>query len=625
VLDKVAKFMSILVGLFVFYTAAFGPFESLVQRALFLAMVICLGLAIYPLGRGTRWRPIGIIVDFMIAAATLAAATSVIIRYDEIMTTLMWASTTDKLLTIGLVVSVLELGRRSVGIIFPVLVTLGISYALWGDMLPGSLAHRGFDTDFITETILLGDLGVWGMLLGIASTVIAAFVLFGALLLHTGSGQTFMDMAMRLGGSSPGGAAKVGTIASGLFGMVSGSSVANVATTGNFTIPMMLRLGYPRPFAAAVEAVASTGGQIAPPIMGAAAFVMAEILGVSYLTVMSAAILPALLFYGSVFMTVHVIAVRKNLGIVPKQDLPSLRTILAPRSILPFIAAMGGLVFGIVMGRSVATAAFYGILSMLLGYVLANIKVEKPSVMAAKIMDGIGDAGRGMVIIGILLAGAQILVSMINLTGIGVTLSSLIVTFAGDSLFLVALIVGGVCLIMGMGLPTTAAYVLVAAVLAPAMIDIGVEPLTAHMFVFYFATLSVITPPVCVAVFVAAGIAKANWLPAAFEAVRLTAVVYFVPFLFLLYPGFVGLGTTADIVQAALLGLVLMIAVPALLGGRRLTGVRILDSLLLLVIIVLAVIPGWISLGISMLGLGAMTVALRLLNDSTSQTAGIAP
>ena len=460
------------------------------------------------------------------------------------MTTLMWASAWDKALTAGLVIAVLELGRRAVGIVFPVLVSAGLAYALFGDRLPDALSHRGFDADFVTETILLGDLGIWGMLTGIAATVIAAFVLFGALLLHTGSGKTFMDLALRLGGTSPGGAAKVGTIASGLFGMVSGSSVANVATTGNVTIPMMTRLGYPRPLAAAVEAVASTGGQIAPPIMGAASFVMAEILGVSYVTVMAAAVLPAMLFYGSVFMSVHVIALRQGLGLVPREDLPAFADIFAIRAVLPFAAAMAALLTGILMGRSIVTAAFYAIVALTVAYLSTRLRTEPLGRTLGRLVDGLADAGKGLVIIGVLMAGAQILVSMINLTGVGVTLSALIVSLAGSSTVLVAGIVALVCLVMGMGLPTTAAYVLVAATLAPAMTEIGVSPLAAHMFVFYYATLSVITPPVCVAVFVGAGIAGTNWLPAGLQAVRLAALVYLVPFLFLLYPGFVGEGGT---------------------------------------------------------------------------------
>jgi len=590
-LDRVQSGLALLVGAFVFYTAATGPFESLIQRAIFLALVVCLGLAIYPLGHERPWRKLGICIDVLIAAITLCACSYIVVNYDEIMTSLPWATTLDMVLTAGLVLAVLEVGRRAVGIIFPALVVIGLAYALLGDNLPGSLGHRGFDVAFVTETIFLGDLGVWGMLTGVAATVIAAFVLFGALLLHTGGGQSFMDLAIRLGGRQAGGAAKIATIASGLFGMISGSAVANVATTGNFTIPMMRRLGYPAPFAAAVEAVASTGGQIAPPIMGAAAFVMAEILGISYVDVMVAAVIPALLFYLSVFVTVHIVSVRRNLRLVPEDELPSWSEILQLRRVLPIVAALLGLGIGIFMGRSVATSAFYGIGGLLVAFVATSYGALSVKTMAHRVLAGIADAGKGMVIIGVLLAGAQILVSMINLTGIGVTLSSLIVSFAGDSTVLVAIVVGLVCMVMGMGLPTTAAYVLVAAVLAPAMTAVGVEPLTAHLFVFYFATISVITPPVCVAVFVGAGIAGTNWLPAAMEAVRLGAMTYIVPFMLLMYPGMTGGGGALSVLNALLSGLVLVFAIPALLGGQRFWGQLWVDRGMLVVVIVLALWP----------------------------------
>lgn len=575
--EKLTTGMAVLLGLFVLYTAGAGPFESLQQRGVFLALTLILGFLIYPLGRGTRWSVAGAVIDVVLCALSVAACAYVVINYQRIMGELPYATMLDKALTAALVVAILEIGRRAVGLIFPILVLVGLGYALFGEHLPGKFSHRGFDANFVTETLLLGDLGVWGMLLGVAATVIAAFVLFGSMLLHTGGGEGFMGLSLRLGGRSPGGAAKVATISSGLFGMVSGSAVANVATTGNFTIPMMKRLGYPAPFAAAVEAVASTGGQIAPPIMGAAAFIMAEIVGVSYLTIIKAAILPAMVFYLSAFITIHLVAVRRGFRLVPDDEMPSWGAVLHPRKLLPIVAAIGALMTAIFVGRSVTTSAFWGIVALILVFVVSNGMRLGFRGIVEKLLAGLQDAGRGLVIIGVLLAGAQILVSMINLTGVGVTLSSAIISLAGDNLILVSVIVALVCLIMGMGLPTTAAYVLVAATLVPAMVQAGASTLGAHMFVFYFATLSVITPPVCVAVFVASGIAQTNWLPAAIQAVRLAAVIYAVPFMILIYPGMVGQGGWMEFTDAALSAAVLVYAVPALLAGYPLTGHRLLD------------------------------------------------
>ncbi|MBS9405416.1 TRAP transporter fused permease subunit [Halomonas sp. TRM85114] len=605
--EHLTRGLALTLGGLILYTAATGPFESLIQRSIFLALVILLGLTVYPLGTGTRWRPLGIALDLVLAVGAVLACGYVAMNSERILVELPWASTRDMLFTGVLLVAILELSRRAIGLIFPLLVVAGLGYAWFGAAIPGPLGHRGFGLAYITETIYLGDLGVWGMLVGVAATTIAAFVLFGSLLLHTGGGQTFMDLALRISGRSPGGAAKVATVASGLFGMVSGSAVANVATTGNFTIPMMKRLDYPRPFAAAVEAVASTGGQIAPPILGAAAFIMAEILGESYLRIALAALLPAILFYLGVFLTIHLVAQRRNLRVVPGDELPGWRDVLRPERIVPILAALGGLFFGVLSGRSIQLSAFYGILMTVLTFVPFSLLAKMPPhEILGKLLSGLMDAGRGMVIIGVLLAGAQILVAMIGMTGIGVTLASLIVNVGGESLFLVAGIVGGVCLILGMGIPTTAAYVLVASVLAPALTTIGVEPLIAHLFVFYFATLSVITPPVCVAVFVASGIAGTNWLPAAGEAVRLAAAIYVIPFLLLIYPALAGFGGAVDIALASCQGVVFVFAFASLMSRVAITGYRVLDIIGLIVVIVLALTPGWLTTAAALLTLMGM-------------------
>ncbi|MGM0984972.1 MAG: TRAP transporter permease [Pseudomonadota bacterium] len=609
--EHLTRGLALTLGGLILYTAATGPFESLIQRSIFLALVILLGLTVYPLGAGTRWRPLGIALDLVLAVGAVLACGYVAMNAERILVELPWASTRDMLFTGVLLVAILELSRRAIGLIFPLLVVAGLGYAWFGAAIPGPLGHRGFDLVYITETIYLGDLGVWGMLVGVAATTIAAFVLFGSLLLHTGGGQTFMDLALRISGRSPGGAAKVATVASGLFGMVSGSAVANVATTGNFTIPMMKRLDYPRPFAAAVEAVASTGGQIAPPILGAAAFIMAEILGESYLRIALAALLPAILFYLGVFLTIHLVAQRRNLRVVPADELPGWRDVLRPERIVPILAALGGLFFGVLNGRSIQLSAFYGIMMTVFTFVPFALLARTPlQEIFGKLLSGLMDAGRGMVIIGVLLAGAQILVAMIGMTGIGVTLASLIVNVGGESLFLVAGIVGGVCLILGMGIPTTAAYVLVASVLAPALTTIGVEPLIAHLFVFYFATLSVITPPVCVAVFVASGIAGTNWLPAAGEAVRLAAAIYVIPFLLLIYPALAGFSGAVDIALAICQGVVFVIAFASLMSRVAITGKLALDIIGLIVVIGLALTPGWLTTVAALLALAGM-YALR--------------
>ncbi|WP_319409404.1 TRAP transporter fused permease subunit [uncultured Desulfosarcina sp.] len=599
--------LSAVLSLFILYTCATGPFESIIQRAIFLAILICLGVLYYPLWEGKKIRPLGMVVDTGMVLMSLTACVYVIVNYDMIMTTLPMAKPRDIVMMAALSLVILEIARRAIGYVFPTIVVIILSYALLGEYIPGRLGHRGFDIYFVTETLFLGDLGVWGMLMGVAATIIAAFTLFGSILLNTGGGQTFIDLAMRLGGRAPGGGAKIATIASGLFGMVSGSAVANVATTGNFTIPLMKRLGYPPPMAAGTEAVASTGGQLAPPIMGAAAFIMAEIIGVEYVTIILAASLPAFLFYLGVFMTIDVMAKEHDLGSLPDADVPPWKDILYWRRLTPVVVALGALFVGIFRGNAIQTAAFYGMAAALIAFPVTRIKSPADLLPAMdQITKAFKDSSRGLLIIGILLAGAQIMVAMINMTGLGITLSSLIVSLGGDSVFLVAFIVAVVCMIMGMGIPTTAAYVLVAAVLAPAMIKMGIAPIVAHLFVFYYATLSVITPPVCIAVFVGSGIAETEWTKTAKYALSFGAVTYVIPFLFIIYPGMLAQAGLEGFCRAAFSGILFVLAFANLFGGLKISGNRLVDKLLCLVIAVLAVLPGlWTSM-VALL----MTIAL---------------
>jgi TRAP-type uncharacterized transport system fused permease subunit len=336
-----------------------------------------------------------------------------------------------------------------------------------------------------------------------------------------------------------------------------------------------------------------------------------------------AALLPALMFYLAVFLTVHFVAIRNKLELVPEEELPAWTAVLRPSRILPVVGALVGLFYGVLNGYSVQKSAFFGIALLALLFVGFDWfgRGNSPRTIAGKLISGLEDAGRGMVIIGVLLAGAQILVSMLNMTGIGVTLSTLIVDAAGHSAFLVALIVAVVCMIMGMGIPTTAAYVLVAAVVAPALTAIGVEPLVAHLFVFYYATISVITPPVCVAVFVAAGIAQTGWLPVAGYAVRLAATTYVVPFLLLAYPALAGIGGAGAITLAALKALLFVLAFAGLFGGLRLVSNTYANKLLLIACTVLAVLPGWLPLALAALLYAAPLVLRRLTRGSVGLVA----
>ena len=591
---RLAEGLALLIGLFVFYTSFAGAFETLNQRAAFVMMIVVMAVLLYPTGGGTRWRPLGIALDVAMAAWVAVAAGYVIANFERIMNTLPFAETLDVWLGFGTLIVILELARRTASLVFPIIVGGMVAYASFGDAIPGAFGHSGFDRFYITEVVFLSDRGLWGMLVSIASTTLAAFILFGALLLHTGAGQTFFDLSARAGGASPGGAAKIATIASGLFGSISGSSVANIATTGNFTIPLMKRLNYPAPFAGAVEAVASTGGQLAPPIMGTAAFVMAELVGVNYWTIAAVAFLPAALFYLGVFSTVHMIAKRTGLGSVEDADLPDWRDAVNWRRMAPIGAGIAGLAWGIWNGNSIQLTACYGMIGIILAYVVATITGGGTwREIAATLIRAFRDGGKGVVIVGILLTAAQVFVAMVNLTGVGVAVTSQILALAGDNIWVIAVVMAAVCLIAGMGLPTSAAYVLVAAVFAPVLIQQGLDPLMVHLFVLYYAALSVITPPVCVAVFVSSTIAEAPWLKVARDTLRLGGVAYALPMLFIAYPGLLLQGGPEAIAHAILSGMVFVLSVAALFAGQRVPRLGPTAPILWIATAVLALLPGW--------------------------------
>ena len=618
---------ALILGGFVFFTAAFGAFETLIQRSIFVALISILGMAIYPPAQNHQQRGLlGTAIDTLLVLVVVSSAIYIIVRFKDIMGggSTPVASKADIVMGTITTLTILEIARRAVGLVFPLVIVATILYSLFGHRIPGSFGHRGFSIGFIIETIFLSDRGLWGLLVGIASRTLAAFVLFGNFLLFTGAGQTFFDLSARLSGRAPGGAAKIAVIASSLFGAINGSTVANVATTGNFTIPLMKRLKYPGAYAAGVEAIASTGGQIAPPVMGTAAFVMAEIVGVNYWFIALSAILPAVVFYLGVFLTVHVMAVQKGLGKVSEQELPDWKVAIHWRRLAPIIASVLGIGIGIFNGNSIQTTAFFGIVAMVGVYIIANLtaggSVKKT---ALQLLGACEAGGKGLVVVGILLTAAQVFVGLLNLTGLGVAITSAILAVAGGNVWGIAVIMAAVCLLVGMGLPTSAAYILVSSVFASALIQSGVDKLTVHFFIFYYATLSVITPPVCVGVFVAASIAKENWFKVALYTIQLGAVAYVLPSLFILYPGMLGMGGFPAIIEAAVTGITFTVALsfffgaqPAFFSGAQPVLKHFLDRMIWFVCLLLAIVPSWPSTILAAVILLTLVIRSRLLENT---------
>lgn len=472
--------------------------------------------------------------------------------------------------SVVLVLVVLEAARRAIGWPLPIIAALALGYGLFGQHLPGEFGHSGTPLASFMGTLTIAEGGLWGSLTGVSVNVVAVFVIFGAVLNAGEAGQGFMNIAMAAAGRLKGGAAKVSVLSSALFGSISGSASANVASTGAITLPAMTRLGYPRRMAGAVEAVASSGGQIMPPLMGAGAFVMVELTGVPYTEIMAAALLPAVLYFLAVWVGINAFADRHDLPPVPAGDRPGRSTVAITSAffLVPFSVLMWGM-FGASLTPQYAAA-----LAILTGALMLGIDARlslDPRRTLARIEQACLTTGRQVSMIASIILCASLVVGVLSITGLGVKITSLILSGSGGLLWPSLLLTGVACLILGMEVPTTAAYVICVSVAGPALISLGLDPLQAHLFVFWFALLSTITPPVCGAVFIAAGMVGENWLRVAFYAMALGVGLYFIPLGLIANPAVISLSSdpVSALVSAVKIGIGLSALSYGIIGQFR--------------------------------------------------------
>ena len=591
-------------AVFVLYTSVQGPWPPLVNRALFLGLGFVLMFGLYPVCRG---RPGGVgILDVACMVAGVAGCLYIIVQEPWIMENPAESTRESFWLGLVLVVLVLEGMRRTIGWPFVAVALAMIAYAYFGSLMPGRWAHRGFDLPTIVETLYLTDRGMWGTVTGIVATVVAMYVIFGSVIFSTGGGDTFVNLSLWLAGRATGGAGKVATVASGLFGMLSCSAAANAATVGAFTIPMMRRLGYRREFAAAVEAAASTGGQVMPPIMGAGAFVMAELLQISYRQIALAATIPALLYYLGVGATIHFEARKAGLRPVPSEMIPPLRQTLTWGKASPLLIPVVILSWLLLIGRTPQLAAFWATTAGLVLHVLLTSWKPGETVRRAHgALRAIESGGRALVMLVFLGAGAQIIIGMITLTGVGIRLSELLITASGGSLVVALLITALICTVLGMGVTTTADYILAASVIGPALVALGLTPFVANLYIFYWASSSAVTPPVAAAVFVAAGLAGSDVVRTGIIACRLAIAAFLAPFMFVYAPALLLQGSPMEILVTSVASAVGVVALAAAIGGFFARPASLLDRALLLAAGGLLVVPG---LRTGLLGLGLLAV-----------------
>ncbi|WP_089688413.1 TRAP transporter permease [Billgrantia gudaonensis] len=422
----------------------------------------------------------------------------------------------------------LETARRAIGWPLPLVALVALLYGLLGEYVPGQFGHQGIPTGSFIGTLTITEGGLWGKLTGVSVGVVAIFVIFGAVLNAGEAGRGFMNLASAVAGRLTGGAAKVSVISSALMGSISGSASANVASTGAITIPGMVRLGYPRSLAGGVEAVASSGGQIMPPLMGAGAFVMVELTGTPYTQIMAAAMLPAMLYFATVWVGINAFATRHDLRPMAASEQPSAKEVLITSLFfaVPFVVLLERIFVGGLTPQYAASLAIFVGVALLLFDVTLRFSL---SGFAERLAEALVIAGKQVATIGAIIICASLVIGVLGMTGLGVKITSGILSLSGDLLWPALLLTALACLVLGMEVPTTAAYVICVSVAGPALTELGLSPLLAHLFVFWYALLSTITPPVCGGVFIAAGMVGENWLKVALKAMALGIGLYLIP------------------------------------------------------------------------------------------------
>ena len=528
----------LLVSCYHLYTAAFGPPVTLVHRSLHVAMIMALGFLMYPAGKSSDMTKPSIF-DLLLALLSFAAPIYIWTDYLGVVERAGNPNDTDLAMATLLVVLVLECSRRVTGNALTILSIVFIVYGLFGREFPGMFMHRGYDWASLSNHFFANTEGIYGTSVSVAASYIFLFILFGTVMSKCGMGQFFNDIALALAGHTKGGPAKVSVIASGFLGSINGSAVANVVTTGAFTIPLMKKTGYSKEFAGAVEAAASVGGQLLPPIMGAAAFIMAEMISVQYSTIITWAAIPALLYYLSIVLQVHLRASKDGLVGLPKDQLPKTSDVMKRRShlLLPVIFLLYMLFF------SGTTVIFSAVLTILVTIVVSMFR-EETRMTFSSFLDALADGAKQTVSVAVACACVGIIIGVCSKTGFGLTMANTIIALGSTSLLFTLFFTMITCMILGMGLPSIPAYIITATIAAPALAKLGIPAGAAHMFSFYYAMFANLTPPVALASFAAAGLSGGNPMKTGVASVKLAIAGFIVPFMFVYAPQLMLINTT---------------------------------------------------------------------------------
>ncbi len=600
--------VAVALSLFQMYGAGIEPLGLFYQRSIHLAFVMFLAFLMFPVFGSNKKRGfLGWVIDLAFLAGAFTTGFYLTFFLDEIINRAGFWSETDLIIGVIATVTVLEASRRAVGLGMTVIGIVAIIYALsgprgalpWvGEWLPGILAHRGNDVDRLVGQLYLGQEGIYGLPMGVAATYIFMFVLFGAFLEVTGAGKFFIDMAYAATGKKPGGPAKAAVLASAGMGSISGSAIANVVTTGAFTIPLMKKLGYRPAQAGGVEAAASTGGQITPPLMGAGAFLISEYTQVPYLDIVLVSIFPAILYLGTVYLFVHIVALKQGMRGMPVEELPDWKEVL--KEGWQFILPLGILIYLLVLNISPMRVGFWAILSVMavaaLRYALwfffvAPQQGEKPSheKLIAAIRKGIAITiaalelgAKNAVAVSMACAVAGIIVGVVGVTGLGLKFSSMMIAFSGGNIVLALVLVLIASLILGMGLPVTASYIVLIVLVGPALSnEFGIPLLIAHLVVFWYSQDSNVTPPIALAGFAGAAIANASPMETSIQAWKFAKGLYLIPAFMVFNPEIIEGGSIQIVLWTGFTAILCLVAFAAALEGYLFAPMDVLSRIII--------------------------------------------
>lgn len=601
----ICKIIFIVTSCLYLYTAGFGSMDEMIQRCV---LILVAGFAVFltkpiTFGKDKRRNTLTRTLDWVFALAMVATCVYIMVVWPDRSVSTRAKPMADSVIGTIMIAVLLLATYKTTG--WPLVITcvVFLIYALVGPYMPGFLGHKGYTWTRIAETMYVSTQSIFGVPAGIAATYIVCFVIFGSFLETFGAGQWFVDIAFAGAGRFRGGPAKTAIASSALMGMISGSPAANVVTTGTFTIPLMKRMGFKPHTAGAVEAVASTGGMFTPPIMGAAAFMMAEFLGVNYSTVAGSAIIPAVLYYLSALLVVDSIAVKEHLLGLPSKELPSVRKVMRERGLmgLPIVF----IIVVILIGWSPMKAAFY---ATVLTFLLSLLSKEtRPDVK--RFFEALESGTKSVTSITISCAAAGIIVGILQLTGLATRMSVQLVNLSGGNIYVAAVLTAFITIILGCGMPPTPTYVILATCLVRPLTEMGATPLAAHMFIFMFACVGALTPPVAITAYTAAAIAKSNPNKTGFASFRMGIVAYIIPFIFLLNPAILLEGDTVEVILAAATAILGVFCLTGAIEGYMFRYWSIVSRVLLGAASLMMMIPGTVT---DLIGIALVAIAFVL-------------